>query len=403
MSIIIVGGGIVGSMLALALSYTTQGNQTIFLIAEKKLKSNWHTTYDGKSIALSIDTCQKIASFGVWSAIKPLATAITNIHISDRGSPGFILLNSQDYNISALGYIIELSRAMNTLLTCVQEAPGIHLYCPRKVSEIERFEEYVCVTLDNGEKIHGELLVAADGTYSDVANLCGIKRCTVNYEQVAVVSTVLTQLAHNGWAFERFTDQGPLAMLPIANGYSTFIWCQSYISQQRIEKWNDKQFLIELQDAFGWRLGRFLQVGRRKIHPLQLQTTTQNISHRLVLIGNAAQTLHPIAGQGFNLGMRDITLLADTLQSAWKHGTGAGDYLTLQNYQKSRMKDVRDTITITDGLLRIFSNRHAGLVMGRALALIMIDQIPSLRRVLAQWILGGMQWNTALRDKNETL
>ncbi|VFP84569.1 2-octaprenyl-6-methoxyphenol hydroxylase [Candidatus Erwinia haradaeae] len=404
MSIIIAGGGLVGTTLALAISHATKGKKTVFLIEETEPKKPVPTTYDGRVIALSADTCQKIASFDLWSAIKPSATAITHIHISDRGSLGFISLDSKEYNVSALGHVIELSQVMNNLFSCLQKAPGVYLYCPHKVSEIKRSEQHVCVTLDNGEKIYGELLVAADGWRSEVAKMCGIKRQSVNYKQIAIVSTVSTQVSHNGWAFERFTDQGPLAMLPISSGYSALVWCQSDVGRHKIAQWNDKQFITELQSAFGWRLGRFLHAEKRQIYPLQLQSATHNISHRLVLIGDAAQTLHPVAAQGFNLGMRDIISLVETLQTAWQQGKGAGDYSTLRYYQQSRKRDVRATIKITDELLRLFSNTHKGLTIGRSFGLIMIDQSPLLRYLLAQWTLGWIQWNTLFRDKtHETL
>ncbi|VFP80302.1 2-octaprenyl-6-methoxyphenyl hydroxylase [Candidatus Erwinia haradaeae] len=404
MSIIIVGGGIVGSTLALAISYITKGTKQIFLIAETEPKDFLSSKKGGKIIAISEDTCQKIASFNLWSIIESISTKITHIHISDRGSLGFISLDARERNIPSLGRVIELSRAIHTLFSCIKKAPGLTLYCPHTVSQVKRLEKYVSITLDNGKKINGELLVAADGLHSNIAKICGIKKYSINYKQIAVTSTISTQFSHNGWAFERFTDQGPLAMLPVSHGCSALIWCQSHKNYEKIMQWNDKKFLFELQNIFGWQLGRLLETGKRMIYPLHLHSVEQNISHRLVLIGDAAQTLHPIAGQGFNLGMRDIQSLVDTLQQAWENGKKAGEYSTLKFYQNLRKKDVRNTIKITNELVRIFSNQHKGLIIGRSLSLMIIDQIPLLRNLLTQWVLGSMQWNIVLKDKkNETL
>ncbi|VFP87713.1 2-octaprenyl-6-methoxyphenol hydroxylase [Candidatus Erwinia haradaeae] len=391
MSIIVVGGGVVGVTLALAIAYETQGRQVVNLVEGLDPSTRFALNDAGRSIALSEATYKKLSALNIWSSLAPIATAITNIHISDRGLPSSIVLNATDYGVSSLGYVIELKSALKRLFARLKATPGIALYCPNKISSIERTKDFVRVTLDDHKILYGTLLIAADGSSSNVAKLCGIKRYCCDYPQIAVVATISTQLEHKGWAFERFTSEGPLAMLPIANGYSSLVWCQATSNKEAISHWSDQEFLMELQKAFGWRLGHLTGTGKRQIYPLQLQIISQNISHRLIFIGDAAHTLHPVAGQGCNLGIRDVMSLLDTLQIAWNSGKDAGEYRTLQRYQKLRKLDVQTTINITNGLVNIFSSKEALLVMGRTLGMAIIDHIPQLRNILAQWTLGWLK------------
>ncbi|VFP88671.1 2-octaprenyl-6-methoxyphenyl hydroxylase [Candidatus Erwinia haradaeae] len=391
MSIIIAGGGIVGITLALAISHETQGRQLVNLIEASDLDMRFSSDTPGRSIALSEATCTTLSAFKIWSSLEPIATKITNIHISDRGFPGSIIMRATDYNVSSLGHVIELKSALRILLILLKDAPGISIYCPNKISHIERTKDFVRVILDNQRTLCGTLLVAADGTSSNVAKICGIKQYHIQYPQRAVVATISTQLEHKGWAFERFTTDGPLAMLPIKNGYSSVVWCQSISNAEATYRLSDQEFLIQLQKTFGWRLGHLENTGKRKIYPLKLQIVGQNISHRLILIGNAAQTLHPVAGQGFNLGIRDVMSLIDTLKIVWKNKKDKGDSRSLQYYQKLRERDVRTTIAITNGLINIFSTKKALLVIGRTVGMAVIDHTPQLRNIIAQWTLGWLK------------
>ncbi|VFP80751.1 2-octaprenyl-6-methoxyphenyl hydroxylase [Candidatus Erwinia haradaeae] len=391
MSIIIAGGGIVGITLALAIAHETQGRQLVNLIEELDPNTRFSSNDPGRSIALSTATCKKLSDLKIWSSLEPIATKITNIHISDRGLPGSIFLSATDYNVSSLGQVVELKSALKILFIRLKETPGVSLYCPNKIAHVERTKNFVRVILDNHRTLYGALLVAADGTSSNIAKICGIKQYYIQYPQKAIVATISTQLKHKGWAFERFTTDGPLAMLPIKNGRSSLVWCQSISKAEAMYHLSDKEFLIQLQKIFGWRLGYLENTGKRKIYPLKLQIVDKNISHRLILIGNAAQTLHPVAGQGFNLGIRDVTSLIDTLKIAWKNEKDKGDSRSLQYYQKLRERDVQTTITITDGLINIFSNQKAVLVIGRTVGMAVIDHIPQLRNIIAQWTLGWLK------------
>ncbi|MFD0707357.1 2-octaprenyl-6-methoxyphenyl hydroxylase [Photorhabdus akhurstii] len=387
MNVIIVGGGMTGATLALAISSLSKGQIHVSLIeaAEPEQK---HPGFDARAIALAYGTCQRLQQIGVWSALEEYVIPITHVHVSDRGHAGFVNLYAKEYNIPALGNVIELYDAGKCLFGLLKNAPGVTLYCPSKVMAVERTLSSVAVTLDSGERLQGELLVAADGSHSAIGRACNIQWQRHAYEQVAVITNVLTSEHPRGSAFERFTEHGPLALLPMSGGRSSLVWCHQLARQKEIASWNNEQFLRQLQQAFGWRLGKILETGHRHSYPLTLSTANQQISHRLALVGNAAQTLHPIAGQGFNLGMRDVMTLARIVSEAFAAGQDIGAYQVLANYQQQRILDRENTIDITDGLIRIFANRYFPLQIGRHFGLMMMEKCSPMRDILARQTLG---------------
>ncbi|WP_034944623.1 2-octaprenyl-6-methoxyphenyl hydroxylase [Erwinia oleae] len=391
MSIIIAGGGMAGATLALAISHLTQGQLAVTLVEASEPETRTHPGYDGRAIALAEGTCRQLAAINLWPALKLCATAITHVHVSDRGHAGFVSLNAADYHIPALGQVVELHDIGQRLYALLKKAPGVRLCCPAKVATVDRQQASVSVTLDTGETLEGRLLVAADGSHSDVARACGVQWQKNDYQQVAVIANVSSQQPHRGRAWERFTEHGPLALLPMSAGRSSLVWCHPLADKAQVDGWSDTHFLSELQRAFGWRLGRFTQVGQRQSYPLQLQAAAHHVSHRLALVGNAAQTLHPIAGQGFNLGLRDVMTLAETLAAAWRAGQDAGSFTVLHQYQQRRQPDAETTIGITDTLVRIFANRYTPLVAGRNLGLLAMDSIPLVRNLLAERTLGWVE------------
>jgi len=391
MSIIIAGGGMAGATLALAVSHLTQGKLAVTLIEAQEPASRTHPGYDGRAIALAEGSSQQLSAINLWPALKECATPITHVHVSDRGHASFVSLDAEDYQIPALGHVVELHDIGQRLFKLLQKAPGVRVICPAKVAKVERTQQQVSVLLDNGESLTAQLLVAADGSRSAVAASCGVQWRTQDYQQLAVIANVSTAQPHQGRAFERFTEHGPLALLPMSQGRSSLVWCHPLSQQARVDGWNDRQFLDELQKAFGWRLGRFTHVGRRHSYPLALQSASQHVSHRLALVGNAAQTLHPIAGQGFNLGIRDVMSLAETVAAAWRAQQDVGSYSVLQRYQQRRQPDAAATIGITDSLVRLFANRYTPLVLGRNLGLMVMDSLPLARNLLAERTLGWVE------------
>ncbi|MCQ4443390.1 2-octaprenyl-6-methoxyphenyl hydroxylase [Enterobacter cloacae] len=388
MSVIIVGGGMTGATLALAISHMTQGKLPVHLVEAVAPEASDHPGFDARAIALAQGTCQQLSRIGLWQAIADCATAINTVHVSDRGHAGFVTLDAQDYRIDALGQVVELHDVGLRLFRQLQDAPGVTLHCPARVASVSRSEASVSVTLENGTVLEGQLLVAADGSRSALGTQCGIEWRQQPYGQVAVIANVSTSVAHSGRAFERFTQHGPLAMLPMSNGRCSLVWCHPQSQSEEIQSWSDERFCTELQKAFGWRLGRITHAGKRTVYPLSLTTASQSISHRLALVGNAAQTLHPIAGQGFNLGLRDVMSLAESLAQAWGEQKDCGAYSVLSHYQKRRQADKEATIGVTDGLVHLFANRWAPLVAGRNLGLMAMELFIPARDVLAQRTLG---------------
>jgi 2-octaprenyl-6-methoxyphenol hydroxylase len=388
MSVIIAGGGMTGATLALALSHLSRGKLTVHLVEASEPISKQHPGFDSRAIALAQGTCQQLSRIGIWPALQPFATPINHIHVSDQGHAGMTQLHATAFGLPALGQVIELHHAGQQLFRLLQQAPGVKLHCPARVERVERQSQQVSVTLDNGEQLCAQLLVAADGSCSPVAAACQIGWQQQDYQQVAVIANVTTSKPHQGQAFERFTVHGPLALLPMSQGRSTLVWCHAASRQQQVDSWSSTVFLEQLQQAFGWRLGRLQQVGERYSYPLRLLTASSHISHRLALVGNAAQTLHPIAGQGFNLGMRDVMTLAETLVDAQQAAADIGSYRVLHQYQQRRQADQKATIGLTDGLLHLFANKCLPLVVARNLGLLAMDNHQLLREAFARRTLG---------------
>lgn len=387
MNVIIVGGGMAGATLALAISSLSQGKLSVSLI-EASLPEGKHPGFDARAIALAHGTCQYLAKIGVWPAFTDCVTPITHVHVSDRGHAGFVNINANDYHIPALGNVIELHEAGTRLFSLLRKAPGVTLHCPAKVEKIHREQDSVTVILDTGETVSGALLVAADGSHSLVGKACNMQWQQDDYGQVAIIANVKTAIDPKGQAFERFTEFGPLALLPMSHGRSSLVWCHHQEHVGTITAWDDATFINKLQTAFGWRLGKIEVAGTRHCYPLALRKALNPVSHRVVLVGNAAQTLHPIAGQGFNLGIRDVMQLAKIVMKAHREQQDIGRYALLSQYQQARAIDREKTVTMTDGLVRVFANRCIPLIVGRNLGLMAMEMLPPVRDVLARQTLG---------------
>jgi 2-octaprenyl-6-methoxyphenol hydroxylase len=328
-----------------------------------------------------------LARIGIWQNLADSATAIETVHISDKGHAGFVTIEAQDYQIDALGQVVELHDVGQRLFTLLKRARGVTLHCPARVTDVVRDEQHVDVTLSTGEKLRGALLVAADGSRSAIGEQCGIRWQNMPYQQLAVIANVTTAQPHNNRAFERFTEHGPLAVLPMTQGRCSLVWCHP-IENQQVLDWSDAQFCDELQRAFGWRLGRITHAGARNAYPLVLSRAESSVSHRVALVGNASQTLHPIAGQGFNLGMRDVITLAENVAQAWQAGQDVGAFAVLNAWQRQREPDREATVGVTDGLVHLFANHWSPLIVGRNLGLMGVEIFTPARDALARRTLG---------------
>ncbi|MGF1763124.1 2-octaprenyl-6-methoxyphenyl hydroxylase [Aliivibrio kagoshimensis] len=389
--VVIVGGAMAGATLALTLDTLAKGTLSIAVIEAVEPNVHTHPGYDSRSIALSYGTVRLLESVGLWSSIKPAATAIKQIHISDRGHFGQCKLDATSVGVDALGYVVELSDVGSFYHHELQQRKQIDLFCPVTIKDIERTESSCVVTLSNDDKIVSSLLVAADGGDSLSCQLLQHETHHRNFEQTAIIANVSSEVPHSGKAFERFTEHGPIALLPMSEGRNSLVWCLKPDDAAEIMTLNEPQFLAKLQQAFGWRLGELTHTGHRVSYPLVLKQVSPCVSHRFAVVGNAAQALHPIAGQGFNLGIRDVFTLAEEMISAKKNAFDIGDYSVLNRFMQRREADRHATITMTSGLLSIFANQYWPLVAGRNLSLSVSNHFQTLLTPLTHRAMGEVK------------
>ena len=391
--IAIVGGAMAGATLALGLANLAQTRQQPLRIAliEANRPGDGHPGFDARSIAIAQGSIFELTRLGIWPKLAHLGTAIENIHVSDRGHFGMTTLNAKDFHLLYLGQVVELERVGAKLFSLLEQQE-VSLFCPAKVASIAAGVDEQQLMLDDGTAISAKLVVAADGLHSKVRQDFKLPLEQVDFEQVALVANVLTDTPHNEWAYERFTDSGPLAILPMANVDGqprvSLVWALAPEHAELMLGADKSAFLDALQDAFGHRAGRFIDVGERHAYPLKLSYMARPIYQRTVFIGNAAQTLHPIAGQGFNLGLRDLVCLLEVIDEALERGEDIGGAKLTHEYLSRRQQDRDTTITNVEFLVRGFSNQHWPLVAGRNLGLRLLSWCPPLKTPIARKAMG---------------
>jgi len=390
----IVGGAMAGATLALGLRKLAKDLQRPLKIAliEAHRPDDNHPGFDARSIAVAHGSIFELNRLGIWPKLAHLGTPIENIHISDRGHFGMTELNADDFYLKYLGQVVELERVGQVLFKQIADT-DIELYCPAKLASVEAQANAQLLTLDDGTQLSASLLVAADGVNSKVRQAFKQPLEQVDFDQVAVIANVETDTPHENWAFERFTDSGPLAILPMSKSKGvnrvSLVWALRPDEAERLMSVPEAEFLAELQQAFGYRAGQFTGVGERHSYPLLLSHMPRPIYHRTVFIGNAAQTLHPIAGQGFNLGLRDLVSLLEVLkQTIESEELDLGSAQVIHQYLQSREADRSETMTNIEFLVRGFSNDYWPLVAGRSLALRLLSWLPPLKTPIARSAMG---------------
>jgi len=382
--VIIAGGAMAGATLALALHQLSQGKLKVAVIEAFATDHSAHPGFDARSIALSYGTVQILQDLQLWSSLRPFATPIEHIHVSDQSHAGMTDIHRESLGVEALGYVVELADVGRVYAERMAQCSSIQQFVPSRVINISREQKSVTVQLDSGDALQGKLLVAADGAMSTCCQALGLTMQEHDFEQVALIANITSSQPHDGRAFERFTPHGPVALLPMSQDRLSLVWC---LPPEQVAHWqhcSDAEFLQGLQQAFGWRLGELTHAGERSVYPLILRYREQTISHRFAMVGNAAQTLHPIAGQGFNLGIRDVATLAEEITQS----DDAGDYALLQRFYQRRQADRTATITLTTGLVHTFSNDWLPMRIGRNLGLMAMDNLPVLKTPLLRRTLG---------------
>ena len=386
--VLIVGGGLVGASLACALEGS---GLRIAMVEAHALNTSSQPSFDDRTVALSYGSRQILDRIGLWSQLESRVEPIKTIHISDRGHFGVTRLRHDEEGVEALGYVAENRVLGEVLYAELQNSKDIELFCPAQVSALRSDDSQVEVRVQqDGQELNltARLLVAADGVSSKVRQMLQIAASRQDYGQAAVISNVSPGQPHHNVAYERFTDTGPLAFLPMTlserKQRCSVVWTVPADQAEALMQLSDADFLAALQQRFGYRLGHLQQLGTRQVYPLALVETTQVVRGRIVVVGNAAHSIHPVAGQGFNLALRDIALLAELLSEA----DDAGDPALLESYVSARQADAQRVYRFTDTLVKIFSNRFSPLAHARAAGLFTVDLLPSVKHALARQSMG---------------
>lgn len=382
----IIGGGLVGASLALALQEAArERGWSIVLIEAFAPDSQYQPSYDARSTALSYGSQQIYQALGIWPEVARRAAAISDIHVSEQGRFAAARLNAKAEGVPALGYVVENAWLGHCLWQAL-DPTVVQWRCPAQVTELQALADGYQIKLDDGATLQAELAILADGGRSGLREQLGINVTRTPYQQTALIANVTPSLAHQGTAFERFTPNGPLALLPLPENRCALVWTQPEQQAEQVASLPDAEFLQALQQAFGYRLGTFLQVGARYQYPLALVAAREQVRAHLVVLGNAAHSLHPIAGQGYNLSLRDTQCLAHTLLENTDEGLGA--LSRLQRYVQRQQQDQQFTVGFSDQVTRLFSNAKPLLAAGRGAGLLGLELLPAAKHWFAQQAMG---------------
>ena len=391
---LIIGGGLAGASLASALH---GHGLRIAVVEASPFDAADQPSFDARTVALAYGSRVIFDALGLWGEITQAGvTPIKHIHISDRKHSGIAHLDADAQGVKAMGYVVETRVLGQVLGRHISQCQDIDYLCPATLTSVDFATQAASVSLHHeGRERHitTRLVVAADGGQSLVRQQTGIKTLRANYGQTAIIANVVTDKPHHNVAYERFTDSGPMALLPTAqlehaDTMYALVWTVRNAQSDQIMALSDEAFLEQLQQRFGPRAGHFIKASQRFAYPLSAMLAKEHVRHRLAIIGNAAHTIHPVAGQGFNLGLRDVASLAQVLVTGLQRGDDLGDVQLLKAYAKWRRKDHLQTMAITDGLVRLFSSRFPPLILARNLGLLALDVMPSIKQVVARQAMG---------------
>lgn len=390
--VIVVGGGLVGASLACALA--TAGTR-VAVIEPFAPELDAQPSFDERQIALAPATRRIFEALGLWPAIAMEAAPIREIHVSERGGFGITRMSAAEEGLDALGHILPSRRLGRVLFERLRSLPEITLYCPAEARDVTTDAASATVQIDGepgARDLSAHVLAVCDGARSRIRECLGIGLRERSYRQVAVIANVTPERNPEGRAYERFLAGGPLGVLPAAGGYCAVIWTVPADAAEALLNLDEEEFLAQLQEAFGYRLGRFLAAGKRSAYPLSALSAKRCVAQRALVIGNAAHALHPVAGQGFNLAMRDVAVVAELVADTLVAGGDPGEARLLERYQRLRRRDYQRTLAFTDGIVRIFSNRLPGLRLARNFGLLLLDLFPGSRQVLMRQAMGRSGW-----------
>ena len=397
--VIIIGAGMVGASFACALTRPAVSGQAVprvLLVESAPIALDGvprQPGFDSRSTVLSASSRDVLQQLGLWDALAPEVAPISEIVVSDQGRFGSVRMSADEQKIPALGYVVENGLLGQRFNQALLQSSSFRLRASTQVKGLKPVPGGMQVMLEGSDEVlSASLVVLAEGGRSSLTTQLGIEQRVDSYSQSAVIANMAHALPHEGRAFERFTPKGPLAFLPLPDfegeHRSALVWTQPLAQAETVLELPEHEFLARLQADFGHTLGRLTKVGKRALFPLALTVASEQIRPSLALLGNVAHTLHPVAGQGFNLALRDAMALAQQVRGAIAADESAGSFTRLQQYHAQVAQDQSTTIAFSHYLVSLFSSNRAGAGLARQLAMAGLDHLSPLRRLLAQQAMG---------------
>jgi len=396
--LVVVGAGMVGASFCCALENLLRESPISVLVIEAIAPNNGlakQSSFDARSTALSFGSRKIFEEFAVWQELGAAVSAIDEIQVSDRGRLGAVSLSAQEQKVDALGYVVENKRLGEVLNARLLGSDKINLLSPAAVSSIKATEGGMQLRLQHGDSdaiVDTSLVVLADGGKSPVCEQLGISQSIERYDQHALIANIVFEKPHNNIAYERFTDTGPLAILPLqaidGTNRGSLVWTLSVEQAAEFREMYEEQLLSLLQERFGFKLGKITNIGERFVYPLSLSLAKEQVRPGLALLGNVAHTLHPVAGQGLNLALRDARVLVDVLGKAMQQEAALGDMSMLSEYVARQEADQALTTQFTHNITKLFSSNNDAKVWLRKFGLLAVELSPRVRHSLAERAMG---------------
>jgi len=394
--IAIVGAGAVGGALACALA---QSGFRIALVEKTAVSAKQQPAFDERHLGFSRSTRVALDGLGLWQAMAGRAVAVSRIHVSSRGRFGSVMMDARDEGLDALGYVLPAREIGRVLHGAIAQQPDIHMFAPAELISADTDQDAATLEIEQDGQpltIRADLLIGADGAQSQVREQFAIGSTRWEYDQSAVIANLDVDRLEPGLAYERFIDQGAIALLPRnESGYAVICSVANSRADQLMQM-SDAAFAAEMADCMGGRIASIARVGQRHRFPLALVRANEAVRNRLVLIGNAAHFIHPVAAQGFNLSMRDVAALVEVLVRAREVGKSPGDIHVLSEYADWRKQDERIMVAFTDGLIRLFTNPLLPAALLRQQGLLALRYFPPLRHLFTRAVTGRLGRQSAL-------
>ncbi len=383
--ILIAGGGLVGGTLACALA---GAGFSVVVVDRQDPLAGLDAGFDGRASAIALSSKHVLDQLGLWSLMASETQPINEIRVTDGSSPLFLHYDHDDIGTEAFGYMVENRSIRKALFKRMADLDNLTLCAPAHIEDLDRSDRGVRATLGDGTQIKARLIIGAEGRVSPTRDAARIKLTGWPYHQTAIVCTVAHEFPHDGIAHEHFLPAGPFAILPLTENRCSIVWTEKDALVEPIMALDEADFLAELSVRFGDFLGQVKVIGRRWAYPLSLQYAERSTDTRLVLAGDAAHGMHPIAGQGLNMGLRDVATLAQVLTDARRLGADPGDAMVLEKYQRWRRFDNTLMLAMTDMLNRLFSNNMPPLRLARDVGLAAVNKMPPLKKLLMRHAMG---------------